>query len=88
MAMSFGDISPEAKQLALTIAAQQLWNLSSRSPSITYSEDGSLSIIDTIFTPHGSKSVMIIVPHDLVPENGYKYDNSQIFAPNGTKVFP
>jgi hypothetical protein len=87
-AMSFGDASPEAKNLAITIAAGQLWNLTLTNPSITFSEDGSLSISDTLQTAQGPKILMIMVQHNLTPENGYVYDNGIITAPNGTRVFP
>lgn len=87
-AMSFGDASPEAKNLAITIAAGQLWNMTLTNPSITFSEDGSLSITDTLQTAQGPKILMIMVQHNLTPENGYVYDNGIITAPNGTRVFP
>ena len=76
--------SPEAERTAIEIAVSQIWNLTGTSPSITFSEDGTLSI--TQFA--NNQFITVNVYHNLTPENGYVYDNSQIFAPNGTKVFP
>jgi hypothetical protein len=85
----FDDASLEAKQFAIGIAAQQLWNLTGKDPSIRLSEDGSLSITEVVDKPDGSFDIITIsVQHNMTSENGYDINGGILYAPNGTGVFP
>ena len=87
--MSFGDASPEAERMAIEIAIAQLWNMTNGDPSITFSEDGTLTISHSINTPNGMQLMMVMgVPHNMTPENGYEINNGVLTAPNGTQIFP
>jgi hypothetical protein len=84
-----GTTSQEAKSLAVNIAIAQLWNMTS--PSITFRADGTFSISQMEMSSEGIGGFEITdvdLKHTLTPENGYRYDNGIIYAPNGTRVFP
>jgi hypothetical protein len=78
----------QALGLALSIVQSQIANMSQGTPTITFSEDGSMTIIDTVNTEQGMKMTMFSTRHGLTPENGFTYNNGIITAPNGTQVFP
>jgi hypothetical protein len=81
---SFGDASPQAERLAIEIAVSQIWNLTGASPSITISEDGTLSI--TQFA--NDQFITVNVHHNMTPERGFEINNGILTAPNGTQIFP
>jgi len=93
-AMSDDNTSLEDKQLVIGTATSYLWNLTNSSgsagPSITISEDGEMSISSVYNKPNGEQGSMIILgmPHPWTESNGYKIDNGQLIAPNGTAIFP
>lgn len=82
-----GMASEEARSLAMNIAIEQLLNMTS--PSITFRADGTFSISQMDMTPEGDFEITDVdLKHNLTPENGYRYDNGIIYAPNGTQIFP
>jgi hypothetical protein len=82
------EADPEATAFALGIATSVLWNLTDKAPSVTFTEDGTMSINHAINTERGLVFISVSATHNLTPENGYVYDNDTITAPNGTRIFP
>ena len=82
------EADPEATNFALGIATSVLWNLTDRAPSVSFSEDGTMSIVESFNTEKGLVIISVSAPHNLTPENGYVYDNNLLYAPNGTQIFP
>ena len=81
------EASPETKQMLIDLAIAQIRNFTD--PSISLSEDGSLSISQSSYDQNGNyKLSMVMVQHPFTTANGYNVDNGVLVAPNGTQVFP
>jgi hypothetical protein len=78
----------ETASFAIGIATSVLWNLTDRAPSVSFTEDGTMSITKGFNTEKGLVIISVSATHNLTPENGYVYDNNILYAPNGTQIFP
>ena len=82
-----GQASPEKKAMFIEYAISQIRNMTD--PSISISEDGSLSITSSSYDENGNYKIQsVMVRHPWTPSNGYNIDNGVMVAPNGTQVFP
>ena len=82
-----GQASSEKKQMFIDLAIAQIRNFTN--PSISVSEDGSLSISESSYDENGnSKLSMVMVQHPFTNANGYEVNNGVLVAPNGTAIFP
>jgi hypothetical protein len=86
------DPSPEAIQLAVSVITSQLRNMTSANsnsdPLITFTEDGRLTIVNSVYVDGELEVLITNALHPYTTENGYKIDNGVLIAPNGTQVFP
>ena len=78
---------PRKKAMFIEYAISQIRNMTD--PSISISEDGSLSITSSSYDENGNYKIQsVMVRHPWTPSNGYNIDNGVMVAPNGTQVFP
>jgi hypothetical protein len=81
-----GEADEDTKRMFIELAISQIQNMTN--PSISVSEDGTLSI--SYFPPSGDTNgyISVTVPHPFTNENGYEVNNGILVAPNGTQIFP